>query len=166
MTQQMATYSPEMAARLRRAVEAVIAQMEQEHEAAKRELLALRGNRSSRRAASDPSPGAGPLRGRPRVGRPSRPAGRAPDEHPRRGERRRGGWGVLKIFAPHTGRHVRPRRRKRCAAAEPEGRPGVWPGGEPESVRRAYDAMLAAQRRDDAPTTPFPRPRHHQEEEP
>ena len=41
MTQQMATYSPEMAARLRRAVEAVIAQMEQEHEAAKRELLAL-----------------------------------------------------------------------------------------------------------------------------
>jgi len=65
---------------------------------------------------------------------------------------------VLKIFAPHTGRHVRPRQRKRCTAAEPEGRPGVWPGGEPESVRRAYDAMLAAQHRDDAPTIPFPRP--------
>ena len=68
---------------------------------------------------------------------------------------------LLGLFAPHRGRHTR-RSRKRCTNTPTTttdlGHPGVWPGGEPESVRRAYDALLAAQRRDDAPTTPFPRP--------
>jgi len=59
MNQQMATYSPEMAARLRRAVEAVIAQMEREHEAAKRELLALVEGIEAR--AGQPIPVTGPV---------------------------------------------------------------------------------------------------------
>jgi len=59
MNQQMATYSPEIAARLRRAVEAVIAQMEREREAAKRELLALVEGIEAR--AGQPIPVTGPV---------------------------------------------------------------------------------------------------------
>jgi len=59
MTQQMATYSPEMAARLRRAVEAVIAQMEREQEAVNRELRALVEALEAR--AGQPIPVTGPV---------------------------------------------------------------------------------------------------------